>query len=128
MATFRKFTEIEAWKLSRQLVRDVYDMTRSGGFVNDRGFREQIQRASVSIGSNIAEGFARRGNKEFTKFLWIAKGSAAEVQSQLITALDIKYIDSALCKKLYNDLDVISVKLYSLIEVLSKDIDRIRKV
>ena len=119
MSSFRKFEEIEAWKLARQLVKAVYAVTRSELFSHDWGLRDQIQRAAVSVCSNIAEGYARRGNKEFVKFLWIAKGSAAEVQSQLYNACDLGYMKRDECKKLYNDANVISVKLYALINVLS---------
>ncbi len=64
-----------------------------GDFARDYGFRDQICRASVSITSNIAEGFERKSNKAFQSFLAIAKGSAGEVRSQLYAALDIGYID-----------------------------------
>jgi len=119
MAGFRKFEEIDAWKLGRTLVRSVYKVTRKDPFSHDWGLRDQIQRAAVSVCSNIAEGYARRGNKEFVKFLWIAKGSAAEVQSQLINASDLGYVDGETCQKLYGDADLISAKLYKLITALS---------
>ena len=119
MGSFRRFEEIEAWKLARVLVRDIYEVTCSEPFAHDWGLRDQIQRAAVSICSNIAEGYARRGNREFVKFLWIAKGSAAEVQSQLCNAYDLKYVKQDACKKLYNDANVIAVKLYALISALS---------
>ena len=92
MAAFKTFEEINAWQNARVLVKDVYAMTRCGDFSKDYGLRDQIQRAAVSICSNIAEGFERRGNKEFINFLWIAKGSAAEVCSQLYHARDLGYI------------------------------------
>jgi hypothetical protein len=76
MAAFKTFEEINAWQNARVLVREVYAMTGSGDFSKDYGLKDQIQRAAVSICSNIAEGFERRGNKEFINFLWIAKGSA----------------------------------------------------
>jgi len=73
MAGFRKFEEIDAWKLGRTPVRSIYAVTRKDPFSHDWGLRDQIRRAAVSICSNIAEGYARRGNKAFVKFLWIAK-------------------------------------------------------
>ena len=76
MAAFKQYEEIEAWREGRKLVQNVYAMTRGGVFSRDFGLRDQIQRAAVSVCSNIAEGFERRGNKEFIKFLWYAKGSA----------------------------------------------------
>ena len=92
MASFRTFEEIEAWKKSRELVRAIYQATSLGAFSTDYGLRDQIRRASVSIMSNIAEGFEREGTKEFVQFLSIAKASAGEVRSQLYVALDQGYI------------------------------------
>ena len=116
---FKKFEEIDAWKRGRKLVTSVYAVTGEGLFANDFGLREQIRRAAVSICSNIAEGFGRRGNKEFIKFLWIAKGSAAEVQSQLYHARDLKYIQHDKAKELYDTTNLISAEIYSLIKSLS---------
>ncbi|HEX6729001.1 MAG TPA: four helix bundle protein [Pyrinomonadaceae bacterium] len=79
MATFKKFEDIECWKKARELTKRVYRASRKGLFARDFGLRDQICRASVSIMSNIAEGFDRNGTKEFIQFLSTAKGSAAEV-------------------------------------------------
>ena len=102
MAVFKTFEEINAWQNARELVKDVYAMTGSGDFSKDYGLKDQIQRASISICSNIAEGFERRGNKEFINFLWIAKGSAAEVCSQLYNARDLGYITDKGFKVMYD--------------------------
>lgn len=122
--TFTKFEDCEAWQLGRALVGEVYALTRKGAFAQDFGLRDQIQRAAVSVSSNVAEGYARRGNKEFVKFLWIAKGPAAEVQSQLHHAKDLGYIDAMAFEKVYNSANLIQVKLYHLIQSLSSTIDR----
>ena len=121
MAAFKTFEEINAWQNARVLVKDVYAMTRSGDFCRDFGLRDQIQRAAVSICSNIAEGFERRGNKEFINFLWIAKGSAAEVCSQLYTAKDLGYITGEQFKAVYDSAKQIGGMLFNLITVLSSD-------
>jgi four helix bundle protein len=93
MATIERFEDIKAWQKARELVKTVYSLsTPSKKLGKDFGLRDQIRRASVSVMSNIAEGFARRGDKEFKRFLSIALGSAAEVQSQLYAALDLTYI------------------------------------
>ena len=92
MATFKKFEEIEAWKKSRELTRRIYALSRVGTFAKDFALRDQIRRASVSIMSNIAEGYDRSGTGEFVQFLATAKGSAAEVRCQLYVALDQAYI------------------------------------
>jgi len=95
MATFKKFEEIEAWKRARELTKRVYAISGSGMFSRDFGLKDQIRRASVSVMSNIAEGYDRSGTGEFVQFLSTAKGSAAEVRCQLYVALDQKYISES---------------------------------
>jgi four helix bundle protein len=84
--------EIKAWQKSRELVREIYKTCRKGELKRDFGLRDQICRASVSSMSNIAEGFARKSDREFARFLDIAKGSVTEAQSLLYVALDVDYI------------------------------------
>ena len=127
MAAFKTFEEINAWQNARVLVKDVYALTRCGDFCKDYGLKDQIQRASVSICSNIAEGFERRGNKEFINFLWIAKGSAAEVCSQLYNARDLGYITDEQFKTMYDSSKQIGGMLFNLISSLSSDERRTRK-
>ena len=115
MAGFVRFEDISAWQQGRSLVNEVYSLSRSGLFAKDYGLREQMQRAAVSICSNIAEGFERRGNKEFIKFLWIAKGSAAEVASQLYHAKDLGYVTDEQFEKLYADSKKIGATIHRLI-------------
>ena len=93
MATFKKFEEIEAWRKARELTKRIYKVSRTTSFARDFGLKDQIRRASVSIMSNIAEGYDRSGTGEFIQFLATAKGSAAEVKCQLYVALDQSYID-----------------------------------
>ena len=95
MATFKKFEEIEAWRKARELTKRIYKISRATSFARDFGLKDQIRRASVSIMSNIAEGYDRSGTGEFIQFLATAKGSAAEVKCQLYVALDQSYIDQA---------------------------------
>lgn len=121
---FKQFEEIEAWKSARELVKVVYALTRQEGFSRDWGLKDQIQRAAVSVGSNIAEGHGRRGNKEMVQFLWIAKGSASEVQSQLYNALDLGYITKEQFDDIYNETNFLQVKIYRLIQSYSSDITR----
>jgi four helix bundle protein len=102
MAGFRRFEDIEAWQEARKLSALIYSMTKRGDFSRDFGLKDQIRRASVSVMSNIAEGFDRGGNKEFIQFLYIAKGSAAEVKAQLYVALDAGYITKDMFQKIYN--------------------------
>ena len=79
-----------AWQKAKELSILVYKSFESS---RDFGFRDQVQRASVSVMNNIAEGFERQTNKEFRQFLYIAKGSCAEVRSMLYLAADLKLID-----------------------------------
>lgn len=92
MATFKTFEDIEAWKKARELTKRVYRASRQGLFARDFGLRDQMCRASVSVMSNFAEGHDRSGTGEFIQFLAIAKGSAAEVRSQLYVAADQNYL------------------------------------
>ncbi len=92
MPTITRFEEIEAWKTARELTRFVYRLTGQGVFARDFGLRDQIQRASVSVMSNIAEGFESRTQKQFILFLGHAKASAGEVRAQLYIARDLDYI------------------------------------
>jgi len=93
MAPISHFEEIEAWRSARELVRNVYSVSRTGGLAGDFGLRDQLQRAAVSIMSNIAEGFERDTDADFRRFLFVAKASAGEVRSLLYVALDQGYID-----------------------------------
>ena len=92
MAKIERFEDIEAWKLARDSAKLIYEISSVGGFARDFPLRDQIRRSSVSVMSNIAEGFERDGDKEFVNFLAIAKGSCGEARSQLYVALDQQYI------------------------------------
>ncbi len=92
MAKIEKFENLIAWQKARELTRAIYEATRQGAFAKDYGLSGQIQRAAVSIMSNIAEGFERGGRGEFHQFLSTAKASCAEVRSQLYVASDIGYL------------------------------------
>ena len=94
MATVERFEDIKAWQAARELVSAVYRVSGRGKFEKDFGLRDQIQRASVSVMANIAEGFERGSDREFHRFLYIAKGSAGEVRSHLFVALDLGYVTS----------------------------------
>ena len=94
MATIERFEDIKAWQAARDLVAVVYRVSGRGKFEKDFGLRDQIRRASVSMMSNIAEGFERGSDKEFCRFLYIAKGSAGEVRSHLFVASDLGYLTS----------------------------------
>jgi len=92
MAEIKQFEEIEGWKKARELVSAIYSASSKGSFAKDFQLRDQIRTAAVSVMSNIAEGFERGGDKEFSQFLSLAKASCGEVRSHLYVALDQKYL------------------------------------
>jgi len=101
MATIRRLEDIQAWQKARELVREIYKTCSEGRLSRDFGLRDQLSRAAVSSMSNVAEGFARKSDRDFAHFLDIAKGSAFEVLSLLYVALDVGYITSEQFQKLY---------------------------
>ncbi len=90
----RDYKELIVWQKSRTLVKNIYDRTKIFPKEEQYGLTNQIRRAVVSIPSNIAEGYNRQSDKEFVRFLSIAKGSAAEVETQIILAQDLEYISA----------------------------------
>lgn len=101
------YKDLIIWQKSRLLVRTVYILTRKLPKEELFGLTNQVRRAVVSIPSNIAEGFNRGSDKEFIHFLRIAKGSVAEVETQLILCVDLGYLDSddiVEAIKLYNEI------------------------
>ena len=118
-----RFEDIKAWQEARGLVKMIYDATKSDkDFAGDYKFRDQIHSAALSVMSNIAEGFSRRTTKEFGQFLFIAKGSAAEVQSQLYVALDQGYIKKGKFEELYAKSDEVARLISGFIRyLLNKD-------
>ena len=110
-----RFEDIEAWKEARKLVTEVYKLFVTS---KDYGFRDQIQRAALSVMSNIAEGFDRGSNKEFVQFLIMARGSSSEVRSLLYAAKDIRYIDGSVFDALTRQCITISGLLTAFIRYL----------
>lgn len=110
-----RFEDIISWQKTRELNQFIY---KEFQFTRDFAFKDQIQRAGVSIMNNIAEGFERKGNKEFTKYLFIAKGSCAEVRSMLYLSLDLKYLKQPVFTELYTRTIEISRLLSGLIKSL----------
>ena len=115
-----KFEDLEVWKLARELCSVVFRVTSKNGFERDFRFKAQIRASSGSIMDNIAEGFDRNGNKEFTQFLHIAKGSCGETRSQSYRAFDFGYIDENELEDLCQRTAVISKQLGGFIEYLKR--------
>ena len=114
MPTFERFEEIRAWQKARKATKKVYQVTKQSRFSRDFGLLDQIQRASVSVMANIAEGFGRYSDREFANYLNIAHSSVCEVQSHLYVALDLNYVDEASFKDVYELLDEVSRMIRSL--------------
>ena len=88
----QRFEDLEAWQIARELTNQIYTITKKESICRDFGFVDQIRRAAISIMNNIAEGFERGTNKDFAKYIFIARGSAGEVRSMLYVALDQEYL------------------------------------
>ena len=113
-----RFEDIEVWKLSRELIKSIYRITESDKFCRDFDLKRQIRRTSISIISNISEGIERRSNNEFVQFLFIAKGSAGEVRSQLYIAYDLDYVSINDLEELKKRIEIISKSLSGFIKYL----------
>ena len=111
----KKFEDIISWQKSQELSLFIYKIFKDS---KDFGFRDQIQRAAISISNNIAEGFERSGDKELRHFLYIAKGSCGEVRSMLYISLELNYISKIEFENLYNFTVDISRLLSSFIKTL----------
>jgi four helix bundle protein len=120
MSSFKKFEDIQAWQKARQATKLIYEITSEGQFAKDFGLRDQIRRASVSIMANIAEGYGRRSDKEFSNFLNIDHGSIAETQSHLYIALDLNYLSQENFSRVYVLLDEVSRMTMSLTQHLRR--------
>ena len=112
---FNRFEEIMAWQKAKYLTVEIY---KHSTYLKDFGFKDQIQRACVSIMNNIAEGFERRSNKEFTYFLFIAKGSCGEARSMLLLGEELEYFDKNQATKLQDLSEEISKMISGLIKRL----------
>lgn len=119
----QRFEDLVAWQKARQLTRVIYKVTADGAFSKDFGLRDQVRRASVSIMSNIAEGFERGGRAEFHQFVVIAKASCAEVRSQLYAAFDAGYLDRSDFNELMSRADEVGRILGGLRATLARPKD-----
>jgi len=114
------FEDLEIWKESRRLAKEIYRLTSGPKFSKDFALRDQSHRAVVSIMSNIAEGFERSGNQEFAQFLYVAKGSCGELRSQLYVAVDQGYIS-------VNELEALLILLKRLSSMIASLINYLKR-
>ena len=119
MGKFKSFEEINSWQKARHFNKRVYEITDNQNFKRDFDLVRQIRRASISISSNIAEGFERNTDKEFIHFLYIAKASAGEVRSQLYLASDLNYIEKVEFEELFKNVSDISKLISGFIKYLN---------
>jgi four helix bundle protein len=120
MGKFKRFEEMDMWISARALVKHIYAASKNPSFYRDFGLRDQIRRASVSIASNIAEGFESQSNPSFCRFLSSARGSAAEVRAQLYLALDLGYISGSDFERIASQAESISRQITGFINYLKK--------
>ncbi|MBX3046587.1 MAG: four helix bundle protein [Anaerolineales bacterium] len=121
MATIRQFENLKVWQSARILVNLVYAQTNSSQFARDFALRDQIRRAAISVMSNIAEGFDSGYDGEFIRFLGFSFRSAAEVQSQLYTALDQQYLTQSEFDELYSRATDVRKQIRGFVSYLSNN-------
>ncbi|QHG14955.1 four helix bundle protein [Nostoc sp. ATCC 53789] len=114
------FEDLKVWQKGIELVKQIYLRTKEGELSRDFGLRDQLRRASVSIPTNIAEGFERYSRKEYLNFLNIAKGSAGEVRSLLRVALEVGYLDQPTYTQLSNQAIELSRMLSNQIQSINQ--------
>ena len=119
----QKFEELECWGLPRELTNAVYALTGQGRACKDFGYVDQMRRAAVSVMNNISEGHERGSNKDFVKFLYIARGSAGEVRNMLYVGLDQGYLDPPTFGQILELAERTSKACFGLIRYLRKNLD-----
>ena len=122
MPTVRSFEELTIWQEAREFTNRIYALTKRFPKEELYGLTSQIRRASVSIMSNIAEGFNRRSTKEFINFLIISRASISEVQNDLYISLDLNYINKKDFETIYNHAQKISMSINKLITYLKSQV------
>jgi len=113
---YQDFKELRVWQEAKQLAIEVYKITGNARFSKDYGLRDQVQRAAVSIASNIAEGYERNSHKDFVRYLLIAKGSLSELRTQMEIALQIGHIDENVFEQIEDRCKKITGMLINLIK------------
>ena len=118
MAKIERFEDLDCWKESRVLVKLIFEECDKGKLAKDFDTKSQLKRAAISIMNNIAEGFARKSNKEFIRFLDFSNASAAEVKSMLYILEDVKYLEPETVKEYHNKVDTTRKLILGLIRYL----------
>jgi four helix bundle protein len=121
--TVKRFEDLDVWQVSRELVKQIYGITKNGPVIKDYSFVDQIRRAATSVMNNTAEGYERGSNKDFARFMFIARGSVGEVRSMLYVALDQGYLDQETFDACYNNCVRTSQLCWGLIRYIQKNGD-----
>ena len=118
--TFKSYRDLEVWQRSMKLAKRIYQVTQK--FPSDErfGLTNQLRRASVSVPSNLAEGHARFGAGEFSRFISISMGSVAEIETQILLSTDLGYLTGELSREILEDLETIGKMLRGLAKSISK--------
>ena len=122
MSSASHFEELEVWQAAKAVVVEAYRLSRSGTLAKDYGFKDQFQRAAISVMSNIAEGFERGGNREFIQFLYIAKGSAGEVRSLAQIGTELGYLTESEKTDFMEKLSSVGRQLGGFIKYLERNL------
>ena len=118
MSSFRRFEEMDAWKQSRELARQIYHHTGQGALGNELTLKEQLRQAATSIMTNIAEGYVRSNRDDFIRFLTVANGACAKIRSLLIISQDQDFIALELANQLQTETDEVGRRIGGLIRYL----------
>jgi four helix bundle protein len=114
----KRYEDMDVWKDSMSVCETIYDISGKSTLSEDYGLKDQIRRSALSIPSNIAEGFERDSDKEFVRYLKIAKGSAGELRTQLILTKRIGHLTNDVAEKLLKEIENISKQIYGLIQYI----------
>ena len=117
MKSYKRFEDLEIWKEGMDICKEIYILLND---CKDYGLKDQMQRASVSIPSNIAEGYERNGLKEKQQYMFIAKASCGEIRTQLYLAVFLNYIDPEKGNILINRVSKLSIMIYNYIQFINK--------
>jgi four helix bundle protein len=120
MGTIKRFEELDCWQEARELVKQVYQVSKNEGFCRDFELKNQITRSAVSIMANIAEGFHRNSNKDFMRFLDYSRSSIAETISHAYVAMDQQYISEEEMQDIKQQADTIWKQINKFISYLQR--------
>jgi four helix bundle protein len=118
--TFKSYRDLEVWQKSMLLAKRIYQITQRFSTEERFGLTNQLRRASVSVPSNLAEGHARFGAGEFARFISIAMGSVAEIETQLLLSADLGYVESEASVQLLEELETIGKMLRGLAKAITR--------